>query len=365
MYPHKQRKSIKVFVLEFIDSFKYIIALAYTSLAGLLIYNLIQPSVLKIVVAIILTVYLIIFLKSLPRGFCTTHNMAQLAYGDTLLSKTYLPGDFLFLFPGYRVVEHKDSQLLDTNELSMTIKNDNKDKDKNLEVQFKDGEDSLWAKNISINYYLNKNKIYNFLIIAPREFEASLTGNIMGDIAKAFQKRISNLTESQEFTDLIYIDPKNPHATVTTPSYAKEAGFYIYIDQAKGEKWPSFITDKKGKNPDTTLLYLPELNSTLERARSYGIYLTKIDIEGFKDSEKTEDLRNAIEQQKFINKKKDSATEKRRDLIDQYKKDYIADGFDAKTATLMARQDVLAEEGNRKEYGGDSNANLLINPEKN
>lgn len=348
-------------LLEDLHRMRYIVIIAFLVTGGYLIFISISKGFFGIVIAIILAAFLWTFAKSLIHDFSTTHNMGQLSFGDTLLGKTFHPGDLIILLPGYTLVEYKYSQLLDTNELSMEVK-EKEMQYKQDDIKNPKGKDSVTAKNVNVNYYLDKFGVYGFIKKAPKEYNNALIENIVADIAKAFEKRICTLEEAQSFTDFVYIDPKNPRGDMNIPEYVKEPGFYIYIDEVKGEKWPEFITGKSGDGADTSLLYLPELNSTLERARVYGIHFVNITIEDFEDSKKNDELRNSIRQQEFINEKKDKATEKRRDLINQYRKDFEAAGFTQKEAVQMAREEVAKEEGSRKEYAGGSN--LLINPEK-
>lgn len=366
MYSKNNNSSMKR-LREYIHGLRFFIIGGITILAIILILRLVQTDVWGYFLAIITAIFLIIFLMSLIRQFSTTHNRAQLGCGDSLLEKTYQPGELILLLPTYYLVEHKGNQILDTNELSFTINNegDDKGKKKKMEVQFMqhpdknpEGKDSVDAGNINVNYFFNKNKTYDLLMIAPENYEAVLEGNIKGDIAKAFKNRIATLEEAQEFTDLIYIDPDNPRDDIETPDYVKEAGFYIYIDES--EQWPSFIIDKKGDAPKLEKLYVPELNSTLERARNYGIDLQKIDIEGFEDSKKTDDLRNSVKQQEFINEKLGKENAKTLALIDEYFNRY-KDLFDHDVAMDKAREDVARLKGTHTSIATDKNATVMLN----
>jgi len=301
--------------------------------------------------AILILLAFAVFVLSGFEKFKTDHNMAQLSLGNTILNFTFLPGEFIYILPFFSIIQQKGDQLLDVNELSIVIET--------KEVQFKQdeilnkgGKDSVDAKKFALNYYLDKKDIYNFFMRASDNYKTTLANNLSADYALAFQRRIPTLTDAAAFKDFKFWhkDGDNKDGNGNDLQIDR-SGFYLTQDTDEGCNMPE--------------LYIPEFKTSLERMNAFGLYPNNITIDGFQDSPETDKSRNDIKRQEFDNEKLETVSTGRKNRINQYTLDYESAGFSKKEATLLARQDVMAEEGKRTEIGTGSDSNLLINLPKN
>jgi hypothetical protein len=334
-------------LLEQIHAFRYIILAALILLNVLVAISSFDYGIIGKIISAgnILSIYFII--ESSFLRFKTNHNLAQLVAGDTLLNYTFGLGDFIIVLPFYNIVEEKDGVLLDVNELSMVLPS--------KEMQFGgEKKDSIFAKNIQINYYIDRNDVYKYLTVAPKDYRSTILENASGDIGSAFLKRVKTLEEAQDFKDILFISFGSKKWN-ERPSYVNKSGFWLVLDDSGTS---SLFSDDPKKR------FISELATTIARMESFGIYPSNITIGDFQDSSKTEDSRNAIQQQNFENIRLKNKNEARMARIDIYAEKFEKAGYAKLVAYQMAREEVKVAEGSRTEIGTDGNSNLLLNVDK-
>jgi len=354
----KNLHDARFYILGLITIFVILIAVTVVSISGLIFGT---------IASVIIAIGYGSFVYSLFVSFETDHNMAQLAYGDTLLDITFKPGNFIILLPGYRIAEYKSTKsasssglLLDRNEMASTIEK--------KECQFKgDTKEMIDATGIRTNYYIDINFVYRFLMLAPSDFEASLMGNSAGDFALAFQNRICNLQQAGTFKDFQYfskaeIDKRDSGIDMKReiPKYVIHEGFWVVLDGKKDSyekpEWCNTIEDLSKD------LYLPEFQTTIDLAKRYGLLLRNITIDDYVDPDKTEDARNDIRRQDFRNEKRVKEAEGKwesikamLDMIDDIPEEQMTKAQKLEWATNQ----VNMQSKDRKEIA--TSGNILVN----
>lgn len=352
-----ENQQLKKNIAEIIDDYKLIILVItfFITLIIIIISFLTNIIFGYISLAALLTSY-IYMISSGFLSFATDHNFAQLGYKDIVLEKTFVPGALIFVLPGYHIIEYKGKMLLDRNEMNIQIEK--------KEVQFKpiidengkeiSRRDSVDATKIRKNYYLDATKIYKLLMLAPNDYEKSLSDNSLGDFASAFQNRITELEKAKDFKDFQYYsteDIKNGKS----PNYVTKEGIWILVDEDENGnfKIPTFCESKNLEEAKKEL-FVSEFATTLKRTKEYGIYLKNITIGDFKDSNKTDDKRNEVRRQDFENEKNDKLSEGRQRRVEKWLEMAQNDSTIINKLEWATNQ-VNMEDGGRKEIATGSN----------
>jgi hypothetical protein len=372
---------LKKEIAEFIHSIRILIMIVLLVIILVLSY---QGYDLNQVLGTIMYITLLSFfmgvLYSMFLSFETKHNYAQLAYGDTFLSKTYKPGDLIWVLPGYKIVEHKSIISIDKNgketlEQMLLTRNEMSSKIEKKESQFA-GKDSLdandtsddqvvtnavIAKGIQTNFYLDHDKIYRFLMLAPKEFKTSLMSNSSGDFASSFKNRVQTLKQADDYKDFQFftqdeIDERDENPSESkVPKYVKKEGFWLMADDSDNDsKKPAWCDNKEE-------YFLDEFATTVRLAFRYGLLLRNTTIDGYDDPADTEAFREKEIQQVYENRAKARKTTGRKDRVDVWKVFFKGEGFNKKDATILARNEVAIEDDGRSEIATGSNAQILVN----
>lgn len=316
----------------------------------------------------------IFFFGGCFRRFKTPHNYALWAVGDTQLNITNRPGDFLIGLPGYKTVQEHGGKLLTTKEMKFTKK----------DVSFEYGgtntgsrggtnesdTDSVKA-DAEMNYYFDKYGLYKLITRAPLDFDDTLLTNACSDLSSAFQERIANLDEAQAFKDIKYTDnapfqsgkflwDNDKHTIIKL--YPEMKNLYDRALTESQSGTGSTVLQKAFNKKFREKKVIPELDTTVDRAKKFGIHFSNITISGYKDSAENEALRSEAQQETYKNKRKLTTQQGNRAVLLAYKQDFIDAGYDPKEAMAEAVKQLARENGTQRDFNvSGGGAGVILN----
>jgi|GEM_PF-3475188 len=312
--------------------------------------NLLNGNTLRAIFGIIV---FIVFISSLFREkFETEHNYALLRFGDVILEIMYAPGDWIILLPGFSLIQYKDDFLLSTLEQSLIVEE--------KECQFKagsgtyngadflnTGKDSINAKQIRLNYFLNESaqSLYEFATEVPKNWNPITVDNLSGDFSQGFQKRIYILEQAQGYKDFTF----------------ENNSFFWQMSDADKRDFSNITGQIPGIDGRLPLQKIDELDTTVDRMIKFGLLPVNITVGDYIDASATDEARNAIRKTDFENEAKMKKSLANKARIEMFKNEYLKAGYGKKDAIAMATAQVAREDGDRFDYGGDNKPSLMVN----